>query len=151
MDCGPEAALWLNKLLGRTDLRLIFCSSEVRLRKLASKTDDQWFRTAKDIDEVMLALFLRDCLDLELVIIKYTPRQHSKQFSDAMLCAHLNWVFKKSDFKAFTYQSHNISNLKFIFQTQALEALFLPIIKKCQQSIINITMAMPANMRFWTM
>ena len=60
VDCGPEAALWLNKMLGRTGLRLIFCSSEVRLRKLASKTDDQWFRTAKDIDEVMLAQFLHD-------------------------------------------------------------------------------------------
>ena len=31
------------------------------------------------------------------MIIKYTPRQSSKQFSDSMLCAHLNWVFTVPD------------------------------------------------------
>ena len=54
VDCGQTAADWLNKFLEQTKYRLIYCASGIRLRKLASDTADQWYRTAKDVDEVMI-------------------------------------------------------------------------------------------------
>jgi len=52
VDCGQQAADWLNKFFSPSRLRLIYCASGIQLRSLVARTDDQWYSTAKDIDEV---------------------------------------------------------------------------------------------------